>query len=193
MVAAFAASASSGVNLDSWPYTHTACPGNSSNRADPVNFALYDHGTIGRITNQVSYHAHWSDTGGSTQSFGERSTGSCFHMDAQAASGNVWNSRYHIRFHHLTKQDPSYFDVTVGDAHHEDFVWTCPGHAVDQDGPQGSGFDQGRRNLRQNMEAGGHYWWSTWWGNTQQFTQCDGGVANSDGYTVFVQIHSWNH
>ncbi|MEJ7569171.1 MAG: hypothetical protein WKF41_13000 [Gaiellaceae bacterium] len=72
--------------------------------------------------------------------------------------------------------------TTIGDAHHEDLTY-C-GHAVDANGANGSGFDQGRQNLRINLENGGHSWRSEFWGNTQNFQQCDGDYASSDGYTV---------
>jgi hypothetical protein len=188
-------------DVPAWSYTHNSCDGDPNlNRVDPVNFVMYQYGTIGRVTNQVHYHttAHWSDTGGSSQYFGEH-TGGCWLMDAQQASGNVWESRYHIRWHAGRSNggyDPNWGNWSVGDAHHEDLVVACPyypGHAVDQNGPNGSGFDQGRRKLRQDLEAGGHYWSSVWWGNTQGFTQCDGGVASSDGYNVHVYTHAYNH
>ena len=81
--------------------------------------------------------------------------------------------------------------TTIGDAHHEDLTY-C-GHAVDANGSTGSGFDQGRRELRIQMENGGHGWYSEFWGNTQNFQQCDGDYASSDGYTVFSRAHQINH
>ena len=43
------------------------------------------------------------------------------------------------------------------------------------------------------LESGGHGWYSEFWGNTQNFQQCDGDYAGSDGYTVFSRAHQVNH
>ena len=85
--------------------------------------------------------------------------------------------------------------TAVGAAHHEDLVlFPVPcGHAVDSNGSRGSGFDQGRDELRDRFAAAGHAWYRVWWGNTQSFKQCDGDYAASDGWTVFVQLHQVNH
>lgn len=170
-------------------YTHSGCPATSSNRVDPINFVFWDWGTIGRAENSIDYHAGWTNGSGSNQTFLDH--GNCYNMAAQHASGCGTCSRYHIRLH------PIHFDdvlrwTTVGDAHHEDWVWYC-GHAVDKNGPEGSGFDQGRKQLRVKLQNGGHDWWSEWWGNTQPFKQCDGDVASSDGYTVFSRTHQLFH
>ncbi len=184
----FASSASAAFNTGY--YTHGGCPGTSANRIDPINFFFYNWGTYDRSLSQMRTHAGWYDQGGSSQSFVDHST-NCNTMIAQAASGGITSSRFHIRLHPID-YDAAYGWTTVGDAHHEDLVWYC-GHAVDQNGTNGSGFDQGRRQLRMAMEAGGHAWTSTYWGNTQSFKQCDGGYASSDGYTVLVNTHQINH
>lgn len=196
--AAVAAPALSDPNIDSWPYTHSHCPASNSDRVDPVNFVFWgwatiENGTRGRVTDQVTYHTTppWIELGGSTQYFGEHSTGNCFKMTTQQASGNWWESRYHIRYHPITNQDPGWGWLTVGDAHHENVTCWPPDHAIDQNGPGGSGFDQGRRHLRQMMQGTYHPWTSFYWGNTQKFTQCTGNAASSDGYTVFMYIHNW--
>jgi hypothetical protein len=176
-------------DFDTDAHTYKGCPGTAANRVDPVNVVLWDWGTWDRAVSQIASHLAWSDAGGSTQSFVDH--GNCHPMQAQRASAGTTSSRFHVRLR------PIHFDTalgwtSVGDAHHEDFVWYC-GHAVDSNGPSGSGFDQGRRELRTRFEAAGHDWYSRWWGNTQNFKQCDGDYAGSDGYTVFIRAHQVNH
>jgi hypothetical protein len=170
-------------------YTHGSCAGNYYSRIDPVNFVFWDWGTWDRAVNNIHAHAGWYDDGGSGQYFFDN--GNCHFMTAQRASDGVSSTRFHIRLHPIY-HDASYGWTTIGDAHHEDFVWHC-GHAVDSNGPEGSGFDQGRRQLRILQEWGGHGWFSEWWGNTQNFQQCDGDYASSDGYTVFSHAHQGYH
>lgn len=169
-------------------YTHGSCAGTAASRIDPVNFAYWDWGTWDRAVSQTQTHAGWLDTGGSSQYFFDH--GNCYTMTAQRADGGTASSRHHIRFHPI-HSDATLGWTTIGDAHHEDFTY-C-GHAVDANGPSGSGFDQGRRQLRVLLENGGHGWYSEFWGNTQNFQQCDGDYASSDGYTVFSRAHQINH
>jgi hypothetical protein len=176
-------------HFDTGYYTHHGCPASNYDRIDPINFVFWDWGTIGRAENSVIAHAGWWDTSGSAQSFVDH--GNCYGTAAQRASGGSASSRYHIRLHPI-HADGGLGWTTVGAVHHEDFVWYC-GHAVDNNGPNGSGFDQGRRQLRILLENGGHSWYSRWWGNTQNFKQCDGDYAGSDGYTVFVRAHQHFH
>jgi hypothetical protein len=139
---------------------------------------------------QIESHAGWTDTLGSNQYFVDH--GNCALMHEQRASGTL--TRFHIRVR------GQHFDATLGwtatgDAHHEDFVvFPIPcGHAVDSDGPSGSGFDRGRDELEQRFASAGHPTYRLWWGNTQSFKQCDGDYAGSDGWTTFIQLHQLNH
>src|SRR6266545_7311827 len=126
----------------------------SSSTTGELGVAFYDWGTWGRAVSQIQSHAGWTDQGGSNQTFVDH--GNCYDMIAQAADGGTLSTRNHIRLHPI-HEDPVYGWTTVGDAHHEDYIWYC-GHAVDANGSNGSGFDQGRRNLRVSMENGGHPW-----------------------------------
>jgi hypothetical protein len=67
------------------------------------------------------------------------------------------------------------------------------GHAVDSNGPGGSGFDQGRDELVRRFASAGHPAERVWWGNTQSFKQCDGDYAASDGWVVLIELHQVNH
>jgi hypothetical protein len=169
-------------------YTHGSCAGTAASRIDPVNFVFWDWGTADRAVDQTRAHAAWNDTSGSSQYFFDH--GTCSAMTAQRASSGTFSSRFHIRLHPI-HWDATLRWTTIGDAHHEDLTY-C-GHAVDSNGASGSGFDQGRRELRMRLESGGHGWYSEFWGNTQNFQQCDGDYAGSDGYTVFSRAHQVNH
>jgi hypothetical protein len=176
-------------HFDTGYYTHSDCPADNYDRVDPINIVFWDWGTWDRAASQTESHAGWTWTGGSTQTFVDH--GDCYDLTTQRASGSVLSSRFHIRLHPIHWDDTLGW-TTVGDAHHEDFVWYC-GHAVDANGSDGSGFDQGRRALRIAFENAGHGWYSRFWGNTQSFKQCDGDYASSDGYTVFIRLHQLNH
>ena len=109
-------------------------------------------------------------------------------LDARPA-GELASARYHVRVRGQ-HQDAALGWVAVVGAHHEDLVLVpipC-GHAVDSNGPSGSGFDQGRNELERRFAVPGHPTSRVWWGNTQSFKQCDGDYAASDGWTVFVAL-----
>jgi hypothetical protein len=172
------------------PYTHAECPASSANRVDPINVVFTGWGTWGRAVSQIESHLGWTATSGSAQSFADH--GRCYAMHAQRASGH--GSRFHVRVRGQHK-DAELGWTATGDAHHEDLV-TFPvpcGHAVDSNGPGGSGFDQGRDELERRFDAAGHATSRVWWGNTQSFKQCDGDYAASDGWTLLVELHQVNH
>lgn len=171
-------------------YTHRACPGEASNRADPVNVVFRRWGTWGRAVSQLESHAGWRATSGSQQLFVDH--GGCAAQHAQRASGE--GSRFHARIRGQHWDEGLGWAAAVG-AHHEDLVlFPVPcGHAVDANGPGGSGFDQGRGELEARFVAAGHVASRAWWGNTQSFRQCDGDYAASDGWVAFVVLHQVSH
>jgi hypothetical protein len=183
--------ASASAHFDtSGQYTHGTSGGcTTANRIDPINVVFYTWGTWGRAEDQVTDHAVWWYGDGSQQTFYDH--GNCSLMHTQRASLDQFNPRYHIRIRGQ-HSDPTLGWTATGDAHHEDLVVTC-GHAVDANGPNGSGFDQGRAQLSNAMSLGGHSYYYSWWGNTQNFKQCDGDYAGSDGATSFIQLHQVNH
>jgi hypothetical protein len=172
-------------HLQTYPYTLSTCPAAYDSQVDPINTVFWDSGSSSWALANIAAHAGWANTSGSTQYFSDH--GTCRIMDGQRASACGLCDRFHVRVEAIADSDESWGVTSRGDAHHEDLVWYC-GHAVDANGPSGSGFDQGRRELRQLLEAGGHGWQSRYWGNTRNFRQCDGDYAGSDGYTVFVRI-----
>jgi hypothetical protein len=172
------------------PYTQRSCPGAPEARTDPVNVVFHGWGTWGRAAGQVESHAGWTTTSGSTQSFVDHGTCRPFH--AQRASG--LGSRFHLRVRGQHRDELLGW-ISLGAVHHEDLVLLplpC-GHAVDSNGPAGSGFDQGRDELRDRLTAAGHASFLGWWGNTQSFKQCDGDYAGSDGWVLFVELHQVSH
>ena len=205
LAAAVAAALAIGVtparaHFQTYPYTLKSCPASYDRQVDPVNFVFTRNGDGPAMVNQIKAHTTWDDsTRGTVQSFS--SHGVCGEMYASQAT-LCWNltplcTRNHIRVKRTYESD-SYLGVTGrGDAHHEDWVTTCNygagGHAVDSNGSNGSGFDQGRRALRIAFENAGHGWSSSFWDNKRNFKQCDGDYAGSDGYTVYVALHSWSH
>jgi hypothetical protein len=171
-------------------YSHVACPGTTATRSDPVNVVFHAWGTWGRAASQVVAHTGWTASSGFTQHLLDH--GGCFAQHAQRASGE--GSRFHVRIRGQ-HWDSGLGWAAAAAAHHEDLVlfpFPC-GHAVDANGPGGSGFDQGRDELEARFRAAGHETSRAWWGNTQSFRQCDGDYAASDGWTVFVRIHQVNH
>lgn len=174
-------------------YTYDGVCGHDS-RVDPLNVAFYTWGTWGRAEDQVQAHAGWSDDGGSHQLFSDHSA--CYDQHTQRASDGISSSRYHIRIRGQ-HDDPSWGWTATGDAHYEDIVYPeCgffPGHAVRENGPTGSGFDWGRNQLAVSMGSAGHYYYYAWAGSTQNFRQCDGQYARSDGNAAMIQLHQVNH
>ena len=191
LLAALALTTAASAHFDrTGQYTHNGCPGTSSNRVDPINIVFYSWGTWDRAANNLQAHSGWYDTGGSTQYFVDH--GSCYTMHTQRASASTTSTRFHIRLRGQHSDDILGW-TTTGDAHHEDFVWYC-GHAVDANGSSGSGFDQGRRQVRITIgDAAGHSWYTENWGNTQNFQQCDGDFARSDGIVTFIYLHQGYH
>jgi hypothetical protein len=172
------------------PYTHAGCPAAFENRVDPVNVVFTGWGTWGRAESQIESHAGWTATSGSGHSFVDHDA--CRPMHTQRASGE--GTRLHVRLRGQ-HPDPALGWTAMGDAHHEDVVvFPLPcGHAVDANGPGGSGFDQGRDELAQSFESARHPSERVWWGNTQSFKQCDGDYAASDGWVVLIDLHQVNH
>jgi hypothetical protein len=190
LVAALGCAGTAGAHFDSSVrFTQRSCPAAAHTRVDPINVVFHGWGTWGRAVSQIETHAGWTATTGSQQHFVDH--GRCQTQHAQRASGHA--SRFHVR---LRGQHPdaALRWVATGDAHHEDLVLFPPcGHAVDETGSRGSGFDQGRDELRARFAAAGHASALVWWGNTQSFKQCDGDYAGSDGWTATIELHQVNH
>lgn len=161
--------------------------------SDPVGVVFYGsqaHAAGAAAAAQA--HTGWSVSGGGSQGLwvhqGNQNY-SCRGTDYQRASGTF--SRFHIRIWFVDATSNSSVRKSVGTPHHEDFVTVPPcGHAVDSNGPTGSGFDWGRRELSDEMWDGGHTGQQNeYWGNTINFKQCDGDYAGSNGVGVTIPIN----
>ena len=172
-------------------YTTKNCPPGMSRRVDPINVVFYGWAD-GNTLRNIRHHAGWRNTVGRKQYFS--SHGACGPMGGQQASACRVCTRYHVRARKTYHLDRALHETTRGDAHHEDWVQRCHyglgGHAVDKNGPGGSGFDQGRWEL-QDAFAGkrNHKMRPSYQGNTQNFKQCDGEYAGSSGLVLYVHIH----
>ena len=184
-------------------YTHSTCTNwnDPATRVDPINYVFFSWGTIDRVGNQVVYHGFqhgysWGDTGGDGQRFITHST--CYGQDGQRADAGVLSGRNHFRYKGV-HYDPGLGWTSIADAHHEDLVLCggLPKHAVDANNESGgSGFNQGRANLTNNVFGGSSHMsgsYTSWFGNTQLFRQCDGGYASSDGNVRMLPLHQVNH
>lgn len=164
------------------------CPAGGKS-IDPVGVVF--HGSRGHAAGAaaaVQHHAGWSVSSGGSQGLNvHQGNGNyaCRGTDHQRASGTL--SRFHVRLWFVDASRGKSVQKSVGTPHHEDWVWTCPGHAVDSNGPTGSGFDWGRRKLSQEMFDGGHTGQQNeYWGNTANFKQCDNDYAGSSGTGVLI-------
>ena len=173
----------------SYPYSLKACPAESAHQVDPVTVLFYRHGWALRSLNHIEYHTGWHNESGSTQRF--QSHGRCGRMHGQRASRCGMCTRFHVRVRRTYHGDGTLGITSLATPHHEDWVWYC-GHAVDKNGAEGSGFDQGRRRLSYLMGRR-HGSSLRYWGNDRDFKQCDGDYAGSNGYVRYIPIPGWAH
>lgn len=171
-------------------------------RSDPVG-VLFEGTQASALNaaNQVDEHAGWShDTEISSNQWlwvlvGEEKY-NCRETNYERASEPDWKTanRFHVRLWYVPASDKEK-RRTVGTPHHEDWVeWPACGpfpgnHAVDSNGSEGSGFDQGRHELKAEFLAAEHSVTSYNWGNTKNFQQCDGDYAGSDGYVITISLN----
>jgi len=176
-----------------YSFGSSGCP--KTDHIDPVGVVFQGTHASAKISSeQVALHAGWDEqTSTSTQWLwvltGNEKYG-CRETNYQPVSdGDIPpSSRYHVRLWYVPQEDGT-TRRTVGTPHHEDWVWTCPGHAVDANGSNGSGFDQGRHALKNAFVDGGHSVQSEYWGNTANFKQCDGDYAGSDGWGIRISLN----
>jgi hypothetical protein len=167
---------------------------------------LFDNGPGAR--GDVRKHTGWAYHSADSIYYQESlANGTCHRNDdADLASAfPVPNSRFHVRFWETGGPDPRGRWYMVTTPHHEDWVpWpSCNkppigSHAVDKGAvnrgpdyrtPNGSGFDQGRRELVQAYDGKRHHAVSyESWGNTHSVMQCDGDYAGSNGVVAYITV-----
>lgn len=173
----------------------------TNNRVDPVTIAFTNLATTDRVNQNVNQHTdldHGATPCG-VQLFGVN--GTCSGQTVDKSSCSYWTcTRWHIRGRQSPVTHATYGTTTASTPHHEDWVdWSpwnpncdAPGfggdHAVDSNGPGGSGFDQGREHIRTGFAAAGHAYETLFWGNTDPFVQCDGDTAASNGTVYYIKI-----
>lgn len=178
----------------------------TSNRVDPVTVVFTNLATTDRVNQNVNQHTDL-DSGASfsPQHFGVN--GGCFEQSVDKSScGAQACTRFHIRGRQSPVTHAIYGTTTQSTPHHEDWIpsYTDPScnigipgflgnHAVDKGGveTQGgiySGFSWGRDHIFDGFFAAGHVVEVVYWGNTQEFPQCDGDLAGSDGFVYYIKI-----
>jgi hypothetical protein len=171
---------------------------NCTGKTEPVTIVFRGYANAARSANHLQKHTGWASTSGNLRYI--KGHDGCAPQDWQRSTGKV-TSHWHARgktLHMNTTTD----HWTLATAHHET-VKPCPGTATghvvfgDPDGAYGSGFDRGRETVYNAFggAAGipGHTGSSTYWGNSVNFTQCDGSVAGSDGTVYWINIPNSMH
>jgi hypothetical protein len=158
-------------------------------QVDPINVEFIgDQAGVPNTSSQIQWHAGWSAHNGSDQMLRVATNGGGYdchqEYEQNASNSGVGSGRFHIRLWLIPDSLNAPDKKTVGDAHHEDFICrdfacTDPCHAVDENGPTGSGFDWGRREIRDHFDSGGHNTSSEYWGNTRNIAQCDANHPNA--------------
>ena len=162
---------------------------------DPVGVLFRGrHASAGNTRNEIKFHSDWNYDVHKEQHLYVNTGGSnweCREADQSVANKSDFppSGRYHTRLWFVPATNGTGDLWTVGTPHHEDL--TSCGHAVDENGPEGSGFDKGRRSLRAWFETSRHkVETGEKWGNTESVEQCDGGLAGSDGYGLTVYLNA---
>lgn len=173
-----------------------------ASRIDPITVVFYEWGTADRSENHIRYHSGWGGGNGGGQHFA--SHGVCGGGTRHAESGCGFCTRYHIRMRKTYHADETLGVTTTGTPHHEDWVPSCKaglgGHAVDKGGVDKgeglqSGFDQGRSRIYSILygKPGHPFGGTTYWGNTQEFKQCDNDWAGSHGAVFWFEMPNYDH
>lgn len=176
-----------------YSFDSTGCAHSSvRDLSDPVG--AYFKGDSAGFSNtalQTSRHANWNIGGGGKQGLRVYNTASAYVChETDEARANAVYSRHHVRL--WRTRPPSAGDVrTVGTPHYEEY--TDCGHAVvEYSGTSVSGFDLGRRVLRESFRRAGHKVDNVYWGNTKRMPQCNGRRTSSNGTVAVIRINHYH-
>src|SRR5919108_1900962 len=156
---------------------------------DPVTLLFEgDEAHAANVARAFEVHLGWYNQSGGGQRLRVKYNSTqytCKYMDEQRANGCGTCTRTHARLWHVPASGGANHKVAAT-PHHEDWITLRFCHAVDENGPNGSGFDRGRQAVANGFEANGHSREHQYWGNTRNFRQCDGGLAGSNGNGVKI-------
>ena len=188
---------------ESGHYSFTGSDCAQGGRVDPVGVLFVGpHANARNVAAQVSRQAGWEQElfHGTQWLWVHTGNGnySCNGTNFQQATQPDFppGKRYHVRLWFIPATKDSKPRKTVGTPHHEDLT-ECEGlipdvgHSVDSNGPEGSGFDQGRKQLARRFFAHGRPVIEEKWGNSEDFPQCDGDWAGSNGLGAAVTIQTY--
>lgn len=206
-------------NMNTWKYSLRSCPGAASGIVDPITVVFYRDATAAKSLDRIWLRTGWSNRANkvtrrieSKQMFQSWGPAHCGEYYGDIASGGAVNSRFHVRCRKTAKYDdlaglgttttctPHHEDITLFSPQHNWKWFACPipicgrdapcWHAVDQNGPSGSGFDIGRTEIYNRFKDTTSNIVSQNWGNTAEIPQCDGGRASSNGLVYFIEINA---
>jgi hypothetical protein len=184
--------------LEPYSYGDRDCHGHIT---DP--FTIKFHGAeagVNTVSDQIVTHTNLNNQGddpGQSVYLRPENGGinfTCYAALKDNSNGCGTCTRYHIRLWRVP--EPTDQKKTIGTPHHEEWHSpTCgfggPNHAVvgNNETPDGSsGFDQGRRFIKDGFVAGGHAVDYAIWGNTIRVRQCDGDNAGSNGTVANIWV-----
>lgn len=181
--------------------------GSCQGPTDPVSLVYYgDAARSVRTVMDIKKHLGWIPRNADSQYI--RDHGDCRGMYTDPGSAPNDKTRFHVRIWGMQSKDTHGRWETVGTPHHEDWIpfekdpscgkpfggkHAVDKGAVDTDKPsdrtrEGSGFDQGRRKIRQKVNTRQHDIKLVDARNTRSFVQCDGDPAGSNGNVLWVSM-----
>lgn len=185
-------------------YSHgsTDCSMAASDRKDPVTAIMWGkelyspyhvqekiYKLVGWAPNFIAKNQYFTDHG------------QCVESNVQASDrpGRCKCNRWHLRGGlQLHENDRGHW-VTLTphrDIWQEEYYdrvakeWRCQGagggkHYVHRNTGNGSGFDRGRKKLKEKRNMGNYYTGHSEWGNTRTSRQCNGQLAGSNGWVAY--------
>ena len=169
---------------DGYSYGNSTC----TDRKDPVTVFFVKHGFTSYTNDNIKHHTSL-DAGSSPGAQKFWRSGQCLSQTIDRSNCVIIVcNRKHIRGR-LSAFSTSVHGWQHGTTPHVEQWKPLPpcwgNHAVNGNGPNGSGFDQGREYFRArfNPSHGVSFYY---WGNTQSMQQCNGNWAGSNGWVINI-------